>query len=105
MRSQCAARTCNLDSRFEPDFGVIVVILRPLSYMNTSSVLVKRIKTVKPKNETACSDNSGTHLVQKPILIQRQGQTSLSPSFQTQSDGFHWQQLLLLFVLGSRNPV
>ena len=53
MRSQDAARTCDLDSRLDPDFGIIVVILRPLSYMNTSSVLVKRIKTVKPKNETA----------------------------------------------------
>lgn len=53
MRSQYAARTCDLDSRFYPDFGIIVVILRPFSYMNTSSVPVKRIKTMKPKNETA----------------------------------------------------
>ncbi len=66
MWSQDAARTCDLDSRFDLDSGIIVVILRPLPYMNTSSVLVKRIKTVKPKNETACSDNSGTQLVQKP---------------------------------------
>jgi len=70
MGSQYAARTRNLDSRFDPDFGIIVVILRPLSYMNTSSVFVKRIKTVKPENETAFFYHSGTHLVQKPILIQ-----------------------------------
>ena len=53
MRSQYAARTCDLNSRLDPDFGIIVVILRPLSYMNTSSVLVKCVKAVKPKNETA----------------------------------------------------
>ena len=70
MGSQYAARTRNLDSRFDPDFGIIVVILRPLSYMNTSSVFVKRIKTVKPENETAFFYYSGIHLVQKPILIQ-----------------------------------
>ncbi len=53
MLSQRTTRTGDLDSGFNPDFGIIVVILRPLSYVNTSSVLVKRIKTVKPKNETA----------------------------------------------------
>ncbi len=33
MRSQYAARTCDLDSGFDPYFGIIAILLYPLSHM------------------------------------------------------------------------
>jgi UDP-glucose 4-epimerase len=47
--------------RFEPNLGIINIILRSFSHMNAGTPLVKGIVTVKPKNQSIRFENFGTH--------------------------------------------
>jgi len=50
-----SAHASDFNLRLEPNFGVIDIILRPLTDMYASTLFMKGIIAVKPKDERALS--------------------------------------------------
>lgn len=56
-----SARASDFNLRLEPNFDIIDIILRPLTYMYASTLFVKCIIAVKPKDERALNQNLRAH--------------------------------------------
>lgn len=52
---ECSAHASDCNLRLEPNLGVVDIVLRPLTYMYASTIFVKGIIAVKPKDERALS--------------------------------------------------
>jgi hypothetical protein len=52
MFPECAPRASHLDLWLQPDFGIIVIILRAFAHMRTRSLFMQGIMAVKPEHET-----------------------------------------------------
>lgn len=56
-----SAHAGDFNLRLEPNFGVVDVILRPLTNMYASTIFVKGVIAVKPEDERAVNQNLWAH--------------------------------------------
>ncbi len=59
MCPQSAAWSCYFYLGFKPYFSVIKIVLRPFANVNTSSIFVQSIMTVKPKHKCTVHQHLG----------------------------------------------